>query len=374
MDKACRIARLRFSHLALGLVALLLAACGEEQAPKTRAPTPVLTQKALLTDQRPQVALTGTIAAETTSNLGFRLSGRVASRAVDVGDRVEKGQVLATLETREQEADVKAAEAGVQSAAASLRQAQATFERQSALFGGGNATRSSFDDANERLASAKATLATAQAGLGTARDNLANTELRADSAGLVTARNIEAGQVVEAAQTAFTLAEDGARDAVFDIYEALLARPPSNDRVEVSLLSDPSARVSGTVREVSPVIDPGTGSVRVKIALPPDLPAAMTLGAPVSGVGTFDSGKAVALPSAALTKDAGKPAVWVVDPATNKVAPRTVGIAGYRTGIVLLGEGLRDGDIVVTAGGQLLRPGEVVEPRAGPPAPEGART
>lgn len=362
----------RLPLCALWLVVPFLSACEDAQPPKVRAPTAVLAERAVFAKQRPEVSLTGSIAAETTSNLGMRLGGRVASRTVDVGDRVEKGQVLATLEPQEEEADVKAAEAGVQSAEASLRQAQATFDRQAALFRGGNTTRSSFDDAGERLASAKASLATAQANLGTARDSLANTALRADASGVVTARNIEAGQVVEAAQTAFTLAVDGARDAVFDIYEALLAHPLSDNRVEVRLLSDPSVRVVGTVREVSPVIDPKTGSVRVKIALPQDLPPSMTLGAPVVGVGTFDAGQAVALPWTALTSDAGKPAVWVIDPASNKVASRNVSIAGYRTGVVLLRDGLRDGELVVTAGSQLLRPGETVEPRQ--TAPEGART
>ncbi|WP_163595045.1 HlyD family efflux transporter periplasmic adaptor subunit, partial [Klebsiella pneumoniae] len=87
-------------------------------------------------------------------------------------------------------------------------------------------------------------------------------------------------QVVQAAQTVFTVAEDGDRDAVFNVQETLVAgvhgsTPPP---VAVALLADPKVTAQGTVREIAPVVDPASGSVRVKVALPAT-PAAMPLGA-----------------------------------------------------------------------------------------------
>uniref|UniRef100_UPI000E20729D HlyD family efflux transporter periplasmic adaptor subunit n=2 Tax=Pseudomonadota TaxID=1224 RepID=UPI000E20729D len=81
-------------------------------------------------------------------------------------------------------------------------------------------------------------------------------ELRADADGVITARNVEVGQVAQAAQLVFTLAHDGPRDAVFDVYESLFLERDTDNLVNVSLLSDPARAVAAPVREISPTIDP----------------------------------------------------------------------------------------------------------------------
>src|SRR4029077_954292 len=98
-----------------------------------------------------------------------------------------------------------------------LRVARATFERQKTLIEKGYTTRVAFDNAQEGLRVAEGSLETAKARLGRAKDALGDTELRARAAGVITARSIEVGQVVDPAQRAFTLAQDGERDAVFDV-------------------------------------------------------------------------------------------------------------------------------------------------------------
>ena len=101
-----------------------------------------------------------------------------------------------------------------------LRVARATFERQKTLIASGFTTRTVYDQAQEGLRTAEGALEAAKAQLGTAKDALGYTELRAEAAGVITARNLEVGQVVQAAQPVFTLAQDGERDAVFDVYES----------------------------------------------------------------------------------------------------------------------------------------------------------
>ncbi len=350
---------LRWRSRLAALLPSALLAC-QEPPPPPKPLTRVEVQPVTMTKQSPSVTLTGEIAAQVENNLGFRFAGRIAKRDVEVGDHVERGQVLATLETEEQEADVRSAEAGVQSAEATLRQVQATFERQEALLADGNTTRANFDNAARDLQSAVAALDRTKADLGTARDNLANATLKADAAGIVTQRNAEAGQVVEAAQTVFTVAQDGPRDALFEVYEGLLTKPPADGTIEISLLSDPSIKTVGMIREISPVIDPSTGTVQAKIGLR-DLPPGMGLGAPVLGLGRFAAADAFVVPWTALTVENDKPAVWVVDPASAKASPRPVAVQSYRTNEVLLGDGLKAGDLVVTVGMQLLRPGEAVD-------------
>jgi RND family efflux transporter MFP subunit len=337
-----------------------LAACSAEKEPASQAPSPVKAQIVTASQHRQSVALTGEIKARVQSDLAFRSSGRIAERFVEVGDHVDAGQVLATLEAREQTADVASATAGVQSAEATLRQTTAAHERQKALLANGFTTRTNYDNALQAMQAARATLEAARSNLATAQEQLAHTTLTADAAGVVTARSAEAGQVVEAAQSVFTVARDGERDAVFDVYEGLLARPPADDVIEIALVSNPTVRATGRVREVAPAIDPSTGTVRVKIAVDSP-PPAMTLGAAVAGVGRFQPNTVVRLPASAFFTENGKAAVWTVDPRSHVAAVTPIIVDSYRTGEILVRNGLKAGDVVVTAGVQMLTPGQIVK-------------
>jgi multidrug efflux pump subunit AcrA (membrane-fusion protein) len=107
---------------------------------------------------------------------------------------------LAKLDSSEQRADLDAATAAMAASESQLRVAAATFQRQKTLLSNGFTTRVSFDQAQEGLKSAEASLEDAKAQLGKAKEALGDTELRADAAGVITARRLETGQVVQAAQ------------------------------------------------------------------------------------------------------------------------------------------------------------------------------
>lgn len=361
----------RRAFRAVTLAAVPLAAlCGcSDPAPAPDAPpTIVKTQVAAPVAVTSSVVITGEIRARVEADLGFRFSGQIASRNADVGDHVQEGEVLATLDSTQQTADLAGAAANVQSAEAQLTQAAATLERQQALLVKGFTTKSAFDDADVQRQSAQATLDSARANLAAAQERLANTELRADGAGIVTARNAEVGQVVAAAQAVYTVAQDGPRDAVFEVYESLLARPPEREGVAITLLSNRAVTAVGALREIAPAIDRTTGTVRVKFAVE-RTPAEMQLGAAVEGVGEFRKRSVFVLPWTAFFVAGGKPAVWVVDPQTKATTPRHVTVDSFRTRELLVSGGIEPGDIVVTAGIQLLRPGQIVAPQpAGEPA------
>ena len=345
----------RYSVLAI-MALLASSAAVAAPADSSAPPIPVAVETVTPTSVTRDVEITGIVRARNQSDLAFRTGGQIAERLVDVGDHVEKGQVLARLDPLQQQADVRSAQAALDSAQASLDQASANFDRQKQLLSGGFATRAAYDAAQVAFLSAQSAVAGAQANLSFAKDQLSFTELTSDQAGLITARLAETGQVVSPAQTVYSLASDGARDAVFNVFESLLVGDPKDVRVDIRLVSDPKVSTIGTVREVSPSVDPATGTVLVKLALdaPPDQ---MTLGSPVIGRGRFAPHDAIKLPWTALTRQAGAPAVWVVDPASGAVASREVRIESYVTGFVLIAGGLKPGETVVTLGTQLLRPG-----------------
>ncbi len=351
---------------ALGLASLGLAACGQ-QAPASETPSvTVRAQTVALTDHAPTIRLTGEIMAQVQSDLSFRVSGRIVERNADVGTHVTADQVLARLDPEEQKANVSAAEASVRAAEAQLRQASSTFERQKTLLTQGFTTRRDYDQAEQAFRTAQGTLEATKAQLGSATDQLSQTVLRAGVAGVITTRNAEAGQVVQSAQVVFSLAHDGPRDAVFNVQEIVFVQEPADRNVDLALVSDPTIKTTGIVREVAPTVDPASGTVKVKIGIARP-PAGMDLGAAVIGEGRFKPTKLVILPWSALSSQDGEPAVWLVDRKTNTVTQRKISVDRYDTGRIIVRKGLEPGEVVVTAGAQLLRPNQKVAIAGGTP-------
>jgi len=340
----------------LCLPAILLAA-------PASAAEPALARVKAITAQASTVAaavvITGDVQAKFQSNIAFRVSGKMAERLVEVGEHIGADQVLARLEPQEQQVNRDTAQAALVSAEALLTQAKVGFERQKELMRSGYTTRTTYDQAEQTLRTTQASVDSAHAALETAQEQFGYTDLKAGVAGIVTARDAEAGQVVQAGQTVFTVAQDGPRDAVFTVSETLLAEPPDGDRVEVTLQARPTVRTVGTMREISPALDPQSGGVKVKLALDP-VPPEMTLGSVVVGTGRFRPEQAVTLPWSALYRWENGPAVWVLDPRTDTVTPRSVRIARYAGSALVLSDGVKAGERVITAGIQLLRPGQRV--------------
>ena len=305
------------------------------------------------------IVFTVDIQAQAQTNVSFRSAGKIAERLFEVGDHIKADQVLARLDPQEQQANLSSAQAALTSAEAVLTQAKLSFRRQETLLASGYTTRPAYDNAEQQLRTAQASVESARAALGTAQEQFSYTELKSGVDGIVLSRTLEAGQVVQAGQSVLVIAQDGPRDAVFNVYEALLATPPDSKQVDVSLQADPSVTATGTVREIAPSVDPASGTVRVKVGLS-RTPDAMGLGAVVIGRGHFRPREAVVLPWSALYRWHNGPAVWVRDPTANTVAPRPVAIDRYGSDTVALASGVEAGEEVVTAGIQFLRPGQTV--------------
>ena len=308
----------------------------------------------------PDIVIPGDIEARFQNNVSFRVGGKISARFVDVGAQVTPNEVLAEIAPEQQRSDLRNAEASLASAQATLAQNKLTYDRQAELIKQRFTTASSYDGAVQNVREAQAQLDSAKAQVGTMKEKLSYTDLRAGVAGVVTARNAEVGQVVKEGDPIFSIAQDGPRDAVFQIYEALVTHPPADKRIRVRLISDPSVTAEATVREISPIVDSATGAVKVKATLD-DAPKAMNLGAGIVGDGHLDAEEAVVLPWSALYRWLNSPAVWIVEPKGRTVEPRRIVITSYIGRDLVLKSGVAPGDRVVTAGIQFLHPGQVVD-------------
>ncbi|MDD2059430.1 efflux RND transporter periplasmic adaptor subunit [Pseudomonas sp. GD03860] len=337
---------------------LVLGGCGEKKAAEAEMPR-VGVQRVEPADFAASVTLTGDVQARVQTDLSFRVGGKIISRSVDVGDHVKANQVLAKLDPKDLQANVDSAKAEVFAAQARVTQSSAAFVRQQKLLPKGYTSQSEYDAAQAQLLSNQSALKAAQAQLANAREQLSYTSLLAEADGVITDRQAEVGQVVQATVPIFGLARDGDRDAVFNVYEALLLSAAPDDAITVSLVDNPNIKAQGRVREVTPTVSAQSGTVQVKVALR-DVPAGMELGSPVTATGNVQGKPSIELPWSALTKDLHEPAVWLVGEG-NKVSLQKVKVTRYLTGKIVVGEGLKEGETVVVAGGQLLNPGMEVE-------------
>jgi RND family efflux transporter MFP subunit len=335
-----------------------LAACHKEEKAASQAVRPVRTVTVELQEGGEKVSLTGEIQPRYQTDIGFRVNGKILERPVDVGTQVKKGDLLARLDPQQYRQDFEVAKAEVAAAEAEVTRSQAQEYRQRELLKNGNTTRVQYDQALKTFKTAQAQLDSAQAKQIQASENLGYADLKSDNDGVITAIGADAGQVVSAGQMVVRLAQPGEREGVFNIGEGAFKTRPKDPTVTVHLVSNPEIETAGKVRYVSPQADPATRTYTVRVSLP-DAPPQMRLGANVVGTVTLDREQTVLIPGSALFQKDGKPAVWLVEK-DKTVQLKPITVQRYQGDSVVVGDGLAQGDVVVTAGVQKLLPGQKV--------------
>lgn len=342
------------------VTALLLTACGrgDDQIPPVR---PVLVQQPTPSLGAMQ-AFAGEVKARHETPLAFRVGGKVTRRWVDVGDRVRTGQALAELDPADLRLGLDAARAQHAAAEADAGLAAVEFERIKVLFERQLVSRSLFDARRNALDAANSRVAQTRAQLDLAGNQADYSVLRAPKTGVIALRQIEAGQIVAAGQTAFGLAEDGEREIAIALPEADVTRFRIGQEVRIELWAMPGRYVAGEIREIAPIADPQarTFATRVRLKLPKG--ASVELGQSARVYATQPAAATLSVPLSALTEIGGKPTVWVLDAGGARVKPTAVEIGPYRETEVPVLSGLQADDWVVISGVHLLREDEPVQP------------
>lgn len=358
-DVARTLSWLHFLPLTiLSVVIFLLPGCGDNQGNTT---DPVRTVRYVVVGSAqtlPALERTGEIHAHDETILSFRTGGRIVTRSVDIGDRVNAGQLLATLENTTSQNQVDGAQADYEGAKASAQVAALNVNRMQKLMPTGAIARTQLDTARADWLVARARLKNSESALRNARESLGWTRLIAPRSGVITEVSASAGQVVNGGQSVLTLATGEARDVVFDIAKPEAIPPQEQAGLRVSLLSDPSVQASAAVRDISPQADPQTRTWRVRATLQ-NPPLAMALGASVTVTLPATGPHGYALPASALSRVDDKPAVYVINP-QSQAQLRVVVPAYYTATTVIISGGLEPGDRVITAGVSKLRSGEPV--------------
>jgi len=303
---------------------------------------------------------TGIVEARVQSDLGFRVAGKILERSVDVGQRVQKGQLLMRLDPEDLKLSAAAQQANVEAARAKYIQAKADETRSAKLVKSGVISGREYDQDRMALDSAKAQLEAVEAQARVTKNSSEYAVLFADADGVIVRTLSEPGQVVAAGQTVVQLAHDGPREASINLPEGV--RP--------DLGTTASARLHGQeqtyparLRQLSDAADPASRTFEARYALEGEA-ASAPLGSTVTVtiLAQQTSGDhSVLVPVAAVFDRGSGPGVWVVG-AAPEVTFRPVTITSIGKEEIVLSGGVDPGEKVVALGAHLLHDGQIVNP------------
>lgn len=308
-----------------------------------------------------EVVASGPLGAKRDQPVGIAGSGgRVVGVLVDAGSWVRAGQTLAIVDRSVQTQQAAQLAAQVEAAKANAALAQANYARAVALVDRGFVSKAEIDSKKATRDAAFAQVRVAQAQLAGARAELGRLNVVAPTSGLILARSVEIGQIVGPASTSlFRLAENGQMEMRAQLSQQDLA----NIHVGLSARVTPvgsDRSVTGTVWQVSPVIDPQSrlGEVRIAVAYDP----AMRPGGFAEARITAGTTTAPELPQSAVLSDDKGNYVYVVN-GKNVVERRDIKIGSVNDSGVTIASGLNGSEAVVLSAGPFLNAGQKVNPR-----------
>src|SRR5437879_4422155 len=251
----------------LALAVITLAGCNEKVAEKATPGRPVLVATVHYEAEMPERSFVGTIRPRIETDMGFRVPGKVARRLVEVGQTVDVGQPLATLDEVDLKLQAEQAEAEFRAATGVLAQAGASEQRAKDLRAKGWTTDAQMDQSRAAADEARARVNRAERSVELTKNSLSYATLLADRRGVVTETLIDPGQVVPSSTTAIRIASFAQKEAVVAIPETLVGR--AKDGVAtVTLWSEADKKYTAKLREIAPAADPATRTYLAKFSLP----------------------------------------------------------------------------------------------------------
>ncbi|MEL6179505.1 MAG: efflux RND transporter periplasmic adaptor subunit, partial [Myxococcota bacterium] len=346
-----------------GFIALVVfgSACSAPEAREPLGARPIAWAKATQMAQTPRtVALTGITAPVDSSTASFEIGGKVVELAVDVGDTLKPGQVIAQLDARAIRNEI--ALLGAQLAEARVRAVDARRERNraAALVSSNAAPRQGLDQAETVAEAASARIRAARASVARARVTLDQTTLTSPYAGRVVRRLVERSEVVAPGQPVVEIYSTGL-EVAFTAPETLLGSVQPGTSLTVHAPGE--THLNAVVVDVG-AHDRASGGypVRARLDAPGDLESGRTVSVEVhrnDGAVVQEGG--VEIPLAALVPDGEQTyRVFVFDSRAGVVRERKVQLGVISHGKAVLTDGLEADEVVATRGTSFLRDGEPV--------------
>lgn len=358
----------RLGVFALGLLisVLLAAGCRQEAAvPPAEVIRPVRYEVVVAAGGGQERTFVGTAQAGLESKLSFKVAGTVERLAVKVGERVKKGQLLASLDARDYELQVQQADAALAQASAEERNAARNYDRVRQLYENNNASRNDLDGARAGAESAGAAVQSAARQLELARRQLSYTRLTTPFDCAVASVDVEERENVRAGQTVVRVNCGDQPEVEVAVPESLITQIRPGDEVTVRFDALPGRSFAAAVNEVGIATGRSTTTYPVTVGLREADPAILP-GMAAEVVFHLDRGAetgGVLVAPAAVGEDRDGRFVFVVEATGEGLAVahrRPVTVGELRGDHLTVLDGLAPGEKVVTAGVSRITDGQTV--------------
>jgi RND family efflux transporter MFP subunit len=340
---------------------LTLSACGEEAVEPEAVARPIKVHTIGKADAEARREYPGSIRAYQHADMGFEVAGRVEEFYVTEGDEVVQGEVLARLDARDYEAQLKASKAHLRKAEADLRRSKNIYKEDP-----GAISTETIDTHQRALDVAKADLAVSQKAYE-------DTKLRAPFSGRMARKLVEDFQNVQAKEPVLILQDTSTLEIEINVPERDVAQGPPhiieedmgerNERVDPEIIVSalPHLKFPGWIKEFASAADPVTRTFSVKLNFKNPGNVNILPGMTARVQVTVNPERAWSVPvSAAVADDTGKAFVWKVDPRSMAVSRAPVELGDLVDDRVRITSGLEDGDMVAISGVNQLRDDMVV--------------
>ena len=377
--------------LALVMSTVIVTACGKKDdaktvtasaggkdaiAAKAEAPRPVRFMQVGMSSLSDISYLPGEVRPRFEQRYGFRVPGKISRRLVDVGQEVKAGQVLAVLDSQDVLPAINAQAAQVEVAKTDFKLQQSELRRQQELRDKGFVSGAALERQAATSEASDARVKAALSQLASAQNGLNFQTLRADKAGVVIAVDAEAGSVVSAGQSVVRVAQLGEKEIIVNVPERAVGLLKTARGFAAQFDAIPGKLYAAKLRELSPAADAASRTYTARLSII-NADDALKLGMSATVRLDLGAAEAIVVPNTALYTRDNSTRVWLVDRATETVKAVEIKTGESTNDGVRVVSGLKPGDLVVTAGANLLQLGQKVRlldalaaaPAAAPVAP-----
>ena len=372
--------KVKHSYRLLGLLtaaALTLAACKGQEAESATPTTPpavaigaenitVVTEGDLASGP----AISGALGPERDATVRAQVPGAVLKVKVDQGTRVAAGQSLAQIDDRTLRDAFLSARSGMTTAQTSAERAKRDLERSERLAQAGAIAERDLEQARLTNTAAESQLADAQARLTMAQKQLDDAQIRAPFAGVVSMRSVSEGDVVSPGTALFSVVDPSSMRFEASVPAAQLSQVKVGAPVSFTVSGYPDKRFTGRVSRISPTVDPGTGQVRIVVAVP-NASSNLVAGLFANGRIATEQRSGLTAPYAAVDMRGLKPTVLRLKGGVAERVEVTLGVRDEEVERYEIVSGVVAGDTLLTGAAQGITPGTAVRvsvPSDQPPA------
>ncbi|MFL5351405.1 efflux RND transporter periplasmic adaptor subunit [Archangium sp.] len=356
----------------MGLGLLVLSGCkqagpesasaqAQQQAPVALGPEDVVRVEQRELQSGP--VLSGTLQARRAAAMRSEVQGAVVEMAVEQGQEVKKGQLLARIEDTTLRNQLIAARTAVRLAHNSLQVARAEEERNRKLSDAGVITRRELERAVLAHYQAQAQLSEAEARLALAQQQLSRTHLRAPFDGVVSERHASAGDIVQPGAPLYTVIDPTSLRLEASVPASQLNLLEPGVRVDFNVSGYGERTFAGRIERINPAVDPATGQVRLYVTLPNTEQTLLT-GLSAEGRVAALQRQALAVPVSVVDTRNEPPVVLRVKNGRVERVPVTLGMTDALAGQVELRSGVQQGDVLLRGSAKDLAVGTRVQVRA----------